>query len=103
MPPDLESTAEQVFGVLGFAFGSVHFFEDTHGAQEEGLAVPGQPGFAFRPLEEPLAQLILQFLNLLTDRGLGDVALLGGAGEVSRARHGYNVAELMYFHRQILS
>ena len=53
-----------------------------------------------RPLapEQVAAELLLQQLDGPRQRGLGDVAGLGGAREVQRARQGEEVADLMHLH-----
>jgi hypothetical protein len=58
---------------------------------------------ALHPIEQPLAQLVFQLLNLLAERRLGNVAFFGGAGEIARARHRHHVTKLVHFHRQRLS
>ena len=51
-----------------------------------------------RALEQLDAELDLERLDLLADRGLGDVELLGGAPEVQLAGDRHEVFELPEFH-----
>ena len=48
--------------------------------------------------EQVQTKRLLQALHLLRQRRLGDVQLLGGAGEVSVCRHGGEVAQLAQLH-----
>ena len=70
---------------------------------EEEFAVGGEFGFAFEAVEEAFTEFIFELLDLLTEGGLGDVALFRGAGEIGRAGEGDDVTELVHFHRQYLS
>ena len=56
--------------------------EDPAGQRKQRLARVGQRDVAARPAEQLRAQLLLQGPDLLGERGLGDVHLLGGPGEV---------------------
>ena len=59
----------------------------------------GQVGeMALAPEQEP-AELLLELLDRAGQRRLGDVAVLGGAGEVERLAHREEVADLMHLHR----
>ncbi len=101
--PDGQRAAQQTARIRRLAPGGVHFLQDFDRAAQKRFAMRGQAGLAFQPVKQAFAQFVLQLLNLLTQRGLGDVALLGGPGEVARARHGDHIAKLVHFHRQCLS
>lgn len=47
------------------------------------------------------AQFLLKKLDCPGQGGLGNVAALGGAGEIEFFRRGNEVADLMHFHRPI--
>ena len=53
---------------------------------------------ALAPEQEP-AELLLELLDGAGQRRLGDVAVLGGAGEVERLAHREEVADLVHLHR----
>ena len=77
-------------------------------AQRAVVALPQQRQHALakfgelrvRPLaaEEVAAQLAFELADGAGERGLRHVALLGGAREVERARHGQEVANLVHLH-----
>ena len=48
--------------------------------------------------EQIAAKLAFELADGAGERGLGDVALLGGAREIERARHREEVADLVHFH-----
>ncbi|MEI9999760.1 MAG: hypothetical protein WDO13_11680 [Verrucomicrobiota bacterium] len=54
-------------------------------------------------LQQRLAHLLLQLLDLVAERGLGHVALPGRGGEAAAVGHGDEVSELVEFHRRHLS
>ena len=63
------------------------------------LAEVGQVSeVALAPEQEP-AELVLQLLDCAGERRLGDVTLLGRAGEVQGLAYREEVADLMHFHR----
>ena len=66
--------------------------------RQERLAGLGQRHVALHAVEQRRAELGLQLADLLADRRLGDVQLLGRAGEVQMAAHRLEVGELMDFH-----
>ena len=49
--------------------------------------------------EQIAAKLAFELADGAGERRLGDVAFLGRAGEIERARHGEEVADLMHFHK----
>ena len=58
-----------------------------------------------RPLamEQQAAELLFQQLDRPRQRRLGDVALLGGLGEVQLIRDGQEITDLMHLHSGPLS
>jgi len=72
------------------------------GVRQESSARVGQADAAAKTVEEPRAQLLLEARNLLRQRRLRDVAMLGGAGETAGIGDGAEVAKLMQFHRLFL-
>ena len=48
--------------------------------------------------EQIAAKLAFELADGARERGLGNVALLGGAREIESSRHGEEVADLMHFH-----
>jgi len=53
---------------------------------------------ACRAVEELPSELVLESADLLADRGLDDVELLGGATEVAQLSDGKEVPELANLH-----
>ncbi|CAM5314026.1 hypothetical protein SSPIM334S_01878 [Streptomyces spiroverticillatus] len=88
----------QLGQLLDLAAGGVGVGEDTAGEGEEGPAGVGEGDVAPGPGEEVGPQLALQGADLLGQRGLRDVQLLGGAGEVPGLGHGHEIAELLELH-----
>ncbi len=78
-------------GVLGVG-------DDPPGQREQRLPGVGEGDVAARAAEQVGAQLPFQGLDLLGQRGLGDVHLLGGAGEVAGVHDGQEVGELLQLH-----
>jgi hypothetical protein len=54
----------------GFTLGSVHFLKNLDGPGQECLAVWRQLGLTFHAVKQSLPQLLLEFQDLLTKRGL---------------------------------
>src|SRR5438067_9230000 len=68
--------------------------------RQKRLARFGQRHVALHPMKERRTQLSLEFSDLLRDRRLSDVQLLGSTGEVQMPRNCFEVGQLMYFHEQ---
>jgi hypothetical protein len=68
------------------------------GVDAQQVARGREGHFAFRALKEPFAQLVFQLHDLLAERRLGDMTLLGRAAEIFRAGDGEEVAQLMELH-----
>src|ERR1043166_9244928 len=58
----------------------------------------GQMGVSTLAVEQQAAQLLLEQLDGAGQRRLGDVALLGRAGEVELVCHRQKIADLMHLH-----
>lgn len=80
------------------AFGQA---QDLLGADAEEAAFLGEGDGARAALEEAATQFLLQFPKLFGEGWLGDEETLGGAGDVSLAGDGEEVAEDAQFHRGI--
>ncbi|GAA1608223.1 hypothetical protein GCM10009693_20520 [Leucobacter chromiireducens subsp. chromiireducens] len=70
---------------------------------QKRLARGGERHFAARPREQGVAELALERGNLMAERGLHDVALLGRAREVFRLGNRHDVPELLKFHGSIVN
>ena len=68
--------------------------------QQRQHALPKFGQLRVRPLppEQIAGELLLELPDGPGQRRLGDVALLGGAGEIQRARHRKEVTHLVHFH-----
>jgi hypothetical protein len=81
-----------------FVFGAGEFVENGTRAGEEGFAEIGEADGAAEAVEEAAAEFGFEFLDLLGEGGLGDVAFFGGTGEGRSVGDGAEVAELVEFH-----
>lgn len=79
-------------------FDILQFGKDAGGAGEQAAPGVGQHHAAGQAVEERLTQFLFEFLNLLAERGLGDVTAFGGAAEASRFSDSHKVGQLMDFH-----
>ncbi len=66
--------------------------------RDEDASGFGEADAAAEAVEELGAQVFLELQDLLGERGLRDVAALGGAGEVTGVGDGADVTELVDFH-----
>jgi hypothetical protein len=69
--------------------------QKEHTSGSENRSAPG-------PLEESIANLRFQLLNLLAERGLGDAALVRGSTESASASHCHKIAQLVHLDRFFL-
>ncbi len=72
--------------------------EDAPRPLGDRLAGVGSDDAPARALEELDAELVLEPAHLVRERRLGDVELLGGAGEVAMPGDGLDVPELAQLH-----
>jgi hypothetical protein len=79
--------------------GILHLQQDALRAFEEHR--PGRRGLGSlaEPVDEALAQVGFQFLDLLAEGRLGNEASPGGGGETAGLQHGHEIPELVQFHR----
>ena len=61
--------------------------QHTPGLLEEDLPRNGQRHATGRPVEQPRADLLLEQRNLVRDRGLREIARIGGLGEMTQLRN----------------
>jgi hypothetical protein len=59
----------------------------------------GEVGEVSLAPEEFIAELLFQLFDGTRERGLCDIALLGGAREIEQARHRKEVPDLVHFHQ----
>jgi len=69
--------------------------------REHSLAKRREHGARSLASKKVAAQLPLQKLDRARQRWLGNVALLGRAGEIQRARDGQEVSDLVHFHANV--
>ena len=81
-----------------FALRGLYLRENPLRTRQERLARGGEFGAAGQAVEEAFAELFLELLDLLAERGLGDMALLGVAREIACPGHGDDVTQLLEFH-----
>ena len=90
--------AAQLGQLLHLVPGRVRVGQDAAGQRQQRLAGVGERDVAAGPAEQVRAQLPLQRLDLLGERGLGDVDPLGGPGEVPGLGDRHEVVELLELH-----
>ena len=78
--------------------GQLHFREHPFRVRPQQVPRRRERHLALRAREEFFAQFVLQFDDLLAQRGLGHVALLRRPAEIFRAGHREKVAQLMELH-----
>ena len=84
--------------LVDLAAGALDLGEDAAGARREQLAGGGRHDASRCALEQLGAELRLELPDLMRERRLGDVELLGRAGEVAVAGDRLGVAELTNLH-----
>src|SRR5262245_7528637 len=89
--------------LAGAALGVVQFGEDAARVFDEALARLSRHHAARQAVEQRLADLALQLLNLLAERRLRYQGALGRLREAALLGKGDQILKLMDFHRQRLS
>ena len=96
---DGDPAADEAAKLVDLAAGALDLGEDAAGASREQLAGGGRHDASRRALEQLGAELGLEPPDLVRERRLGDVQLLGRAREVAVAGDRLGVAELAHLHR----
>ena len=95
---DPDSSAQDAAKLVDLRARAVHFGQDTAGSSGDRLSCFGWGHAAARAFEERDAQLLLEPSDLVRQRRLGHVELLGGAREVAVPRHRLHTAQLPELH-----
>jgi len=95
---NIQHAAAGIRFLIHRVFDVLQFGEDGCGAGEQAAPGIGQHHAAGQAVEERLAQFLLQFLNLLAEGRLGNVAAFGGAAETSRFGNRHEISQLVNFH-----
>ncbi len=90
--------AHGIFLLGEIAARGFEFAEDGAGAGKKRLADFGEADGTAEAIEEASAEFVLEFADLLGERGLRDVGLTGRAAEAAGVDDGAEVAELVEFH-----
>ena len=85
-------------GAAGADLGMLGLGQDRLGVDQERAAGVGQADAARMAHEQRRVDLALERADLLAERRLLDVQLLGRAGDVALMRDGDEVAEMAQFH-----
>ena len=72
--------------------------EHAAGERQQRFARGRQRAAAAGPVEQLGAEILLERGDLAAQRGLGEVQLLGGAGEVAEPSHLHEAAQLLQVH-----
>ena len=96
--PEHDPSAHQAAELAHAVARQFHLLQHPLGVDPQQVARGREGHFAFRALKEPFAQLVFQLHDLLAERRLGDMTLLGRAAEIFRAGDGEEVAQLMQLH-----
>ena len=97
--PDVERRVLELEEALGGGLGGLGLLPDLLELRAHQPPEVGQVGVVALAPEQQAAELLLELLDRPGQRGLGDVAMLGGAGEVERLGDRKEVADLMHLHR----
>jgi hypothetical protein len=100
---DRDPTADEPAQLVDLALDAVDLGQDAPGSGGDRLAGLGRHDAATRALEELGSQLLLEPLDLVREGRLGDVKLLGGAGEVAMAGDRLGVDQLAKLDRSIVN
>jgi len=92
-------TADGILLLDYVAASRLEFAQDAAGAGEKYFTDFGEANGAAETVEEAGAEFVFEFEDLLRERRLRDVGLLGGAGEGAGIGDSAEVAELVEFHR----
>jgi hypothetical protein len=95
---DGQRTADRLLTLDDITFGGGEFVEDRTSARQEGFAEFGKADGTAKAVEQASAKFVFQLENLLGERRLRDVALLGRAGEGVGVGDSTEVAKLLEFH-----
>ena len=97
---DANCPCDGVFALDDVALGGFQLAEDRAGAWQKRFARVGQADGAAEAVEQARAQFALQFEDLLGERRLRDMRLLGGTAEGAGFGDGAEVAKLVEFHKE---
>ena len=92
--PDPDAPAHDAAELVDFLACGVDFGEDAAGSRGDHQPGVGRGHAAARALEQRRAQLLLEPLDLVRQRRLGEMELLRGAREVPMPRHRLDASEL---------
>src|SRR5439155_25355178 len=84
--------------LLNLQFGVRNLPQNSFGARQERLAELSHPHTAAQAVKQFGAKFIFELADLLRQRGLRQVFLLGGASEAAGPGHGAEISELMDLH-----
>jgi hypothetical protein len=100
---DANCAAKRIFLFNNIAARSLEFTENGAGAWKKSFADVGEANGAAEAVEEADTQFVFKFKDLLGQRRLGDMRLLGGAAEGTGFGDGAKIAELVEFHKRSLT
>ena len=95
---DPDTSAQDTAKLVDLLARGVHFREHAAGSRGDCLSRLSQAHAAAGALEQRGAELLFEPTDLVRERRLGEVELLGGAREVSVARHRFHAPELPELH-----
>jgi hypothetical protein len=95
---DADGAAEGIFLLDDVAAGGLEFAKNGAGTGKKRFADVGEAYGAAETVEEAGAKFAFELEDLLGERRLGDVGLLGGAAEGSSFGDGAKITKLVEFH-----
>jgi len=94
-----DGATDRIFLLVDIAARGFEFAKDGAGAREEGLTGFGEADGTAEAIEEARAEFVFKFHDLLRERRLRNVRLLGGTAERTGFGDGAKVTKLVKFHK----
>ena len=94
MAPSLSDARQHALLMLGVVDQVAHGSEDGPRPSHDLLALAGELYAGLAPLDQAQPELVLELLDLHTERWLADRARLGRVAEMTRLGQGFEIAEL---------
>jgi hypothetical protein len=81
---DRHRPGEKMLRIIGLTASGINLLQDAQCAAKKHLSVRRRLRLPLGSIEEPLPKLLFKFQDLLAERRLGNMALLGRTGKIPR-------------------